>query len=171
MRISNFSGFAGSWFAVKCPSGCRTRFLGGGPCCGAVRVCPKPEETNISKTKRILISPSLVAEGHLRVNEMPGIIRVFDPHPALRATLSQWEREWLEDCPSPTGRGWREAPGEGRKTVGPKFLVCRPPRQLSSHTFADRGEIAAEDILADIRMRVSGFTRLQRAHLVVLLIV
>src|SRR5205085_4117013 len=25
--------------------------------------------------------------------------RDFDPHPALRATLSQWERDWPEDCP------------------------------------------------------------------------
>src|SRR5262249_32294614 len=45
---------------------------------------------------------------------MTGLFPVFDPHPALRATLSQWEREWPEDCPSPIGRGWREAPGEGR---------------------------------------------------------
>jgi len=41
-----------------------------------------------------------------------------DPHPALRATLSQWEREFLHDFrPSPFGRGWREAPGEGHPTI------------------------------------------------------
>src|SRR5258705_12161464 len=39
----------------------------------------------------------------------------FDPHPALRATLSQWERDNLQVIPYPSGRGWREAPGEGRK--------------------------------------------------------
>src|SRR5262245_59506592 len=37
-----------------------------------------------------------------------------DPHAALRATLSQWERDNLQVIPSPIGRGWREAPGEGR---------------------------------------------------------
>src|SRR5262245_17855582 len=35
--------------------------------------------------------------------------RAFDPHPALRANLSQWERDNLPANPSPTGRGWREA--------------------------------------------------------------
>jgi hypothetical protein len=39
----------------------------------------------------------------------------FDPHPALRATLSQRERGNVEPDPSPIGRGWREAPGEGRR--------------------------------------------------------
>src|SRR5262245_39011459 len=38
----------------------------------------------------------------------------FDPHPALRAALSQWERDDPEVYPSPSGRGRREAPGEGR---------------------------------------------------------
>jgi Flp pilus assembly protein TadG len=53
----------------------------------------------------------------------------FDPHPALRSLitccalsglhslrscLSQWERDSPEVIPSPSGRGWREAPGEGR---------------------------------------------------------
>ena len=31
------------------------------------------------------------------------------------ATLSQWERDCPEYCPSPSGRGTREAPGEGRR--------------------------------------------------------
>jgi len=35
------------------------------------------------------------------------------PHPALRATFSRREKENLQVIPSPTGRGWREAPGEG----------------------------------------------------------
>src|SRR5262249_47408577 len=39
----------------------------------------------------------------------------FDPHPALRATLSQWERDSFRVIPSSTGRGWRGAPGEGRR--------------------------------------------------------
>src|SRR5262245_35137647 len=46
-----------------------------------------------------------------------------DPHPALRATLSQWEKDILPANPSPTGRGWREAPGEGRKTGISSFRV------------------------------------------------
>jgi len=41
-----------------------------------------------------------------------------DPHPALRATLSQWERDNLPVIPSPTlGEGgplFDGAPGEGR---------------------------------------------------------
>src|SRR5262245_15580568 len=35
------------------------------------------------------------------------------PHPALRATFSRGEKDNLQGYPSPTGRGWREAPGEG----------------------------------------------------------
>jgi hypothetical protein len=42
------------------------------------------------------------------------IVAEFDPHPALRATLSQWQRESRQGYPSPNGRRWREAPGEGR---------------------------------------------------------
>src|SRR5882672_3545986 len=44
-----------------------------------------------------------------------GLREPFDPHPALRATLSQRERDNPEGNPSPSGRGWREAPGEGRR--------------------------------------------------------
>src|SRR5262245_41216027 len=35
----------------------------------------------------------------------PNISKPCDPHPALRATLSQWEREWPQDVPLPLGEG------------------------------------------------------------------
>ena len=35
------------------------------------------------------------------------------PHPALRAAFSRWEKDILQGYPSPSGRGWPEAPGEG----------------------------------------------------------
>src|SRR5262245_36450328 len=64
--------------------------------------------------------------------------QAFDPHPALRATLSQRERDWPEECPSPTGRGWREAPGEGRSFAEQlKYLGSRwkkDPTQLTLDT-------------------------------------
>src|SRR5207249_11893243 len=37
------------------------------------------------------------------------------PHPALRATFSQREKDTPAECPSPSGRGCREAAGEGSK--------------------------------------------------------
>jgi MoaA/NifB/PqqE/SkfB family radical SAM enzyme len=42
-------------------------------------------------------------------------VRVMEhaPHPPLRGTFSRWEKD-REGGPSPIGRGWREAPGEGR---------------------------------------------------------
>src|SRR5437773_10641962 len=36
------------------------------------------------------------------------------PHPPLRGTFSRWEKD--SRCPSPIGRGWRGAPGEGPGT-------------------------------------------------------
>ena len=35
------------------------------------------------------------------------------PHPALRATFSRREKDNAQVVPSPTGRGCREAAGEG----------------------------------------------------------
>jgi uncharacterized protein len=64
--------------------------------------------------------------------------KAFDPHPALRATLSQGERDHVEVSPSPPGRGWREAPGEGRsfaeelKQIGSRWL--KQPSQLTLDT-------------------------------------
>src|SRR5205809_6880144 len=37
------------------------------------------------------------------------------PHPALRATFSQREKDTPTECPSPSGRECREAAGEGSK--------------------------------------------------------
>jgi Domain of unknown function (DUF5916) len=42
-------------------------------------------------------------------------VKSCDPHPALRAPLSQGERDNFQANPSPTGRG--EAPGEGRRAL------------------------------------------------------
>ena len=56
----------------------------------------------------------------------------FDPHPPLRGTLSQRERESPESCPSPSGRGGREAPGEGRSSL--RNLIRASSHSLSSQT-------------------------------------
>src|SRR5439155_24192187 len=64
---------------------------------------------------RVLIRP--------RCYTAEGYRRNCDPHPALRATLSQWERDNLQIIPSPIGRGWREAPGEGRRTPKDPLLA------------------------------------------------
>jgi len=37
------------------------------------------------------------------------------PHPALRATFSRREKDNPEAIPSPSGRGWREALGDGHR--------------------------------------------------------
>src|SRR5262245_31779743 len=43
--------------------------------------------------------------------------RSCDPHPALRATLSQWERDWPEECPSPSGRGWQDLDQSNKMSI------------------------------------------------------
>ena len=42
---------------------------------------------------------------------------LMNPHPPLRGTLSQRERDLaVARAPSPAGRGWPEGPGEGRRS-------------------------------------------------------
>jgi uncharacterized protein len=72
--------------------------------------------------------------------------KAFDPHPALRASLSQRERESLQDCPSP---GWErvgplfdDAPGEGRSFAEElKYLGSRWTKQEPSQLTLDSSDI------------------------------
>jgi len=52
--------------------------------------------------------------GGLGVSVEDICVEPFDPHPPLRGTLSQRERDSFHVIPSPIGRGCREAAGEGR---------------------------------------------------------
>src|SRR3954469_1780964 len=78
----------------------------------------------------------------------------FDPHPALRATLSQEER------PSPSARGWREAPGENRsfaeelKYLGSRWTKPPAPFTLDSSDILPPGEVESTSLGSHYTIRV-----------------
>jgi len=94
----------------------------------------------------------------------------FDPHPALRATLSQWERDGFQVIPSPFGRGWREAPGEGRIHNAirfPTFFFFILLVLFSGTSFAQQRPLITEDprLISDGSLVTElGFTYLDRAR-------
>src|SRR6266699_6543756 len=58
-----------------------------------------------------------------------------DPHPALRATLSQGERDLDSGALSP-GRGWREAPGEGPSPYSPYSPIPLTAPVITTHNLS-----------------------------------
>src|SRR5688572_14481093 len=73
-RTSKLSTSLGSELALKCPSGCFVRFLGGGPCagdcCGAGAFsCARAVAAISSVNNKILIVFALVTDGHNPVNK------------------------------------------------------------------------------------------------------
>src|SRR2546428_2983978 len=79
-------------------------------------ITPMTEKTpivtpNIVSTERSLFVFSAVSA--MRMISWKFIV----PHPALRATLSRRERACVRREPSPSGRGCREAAGEGESFV------------------------------------------------------
>src|SRR6266487_3225761 len=64
------------------------------------------------------------------------------PHPALRATFSQREKDTPAECPSPSGRGCREAAGEGSKNFVQKtrsnILVTKRGRAATKENLPQR---------------------------------
>src|SRR5712692_7169884 len=65
------------------------------------------------------------------------------PFATLRGTFSRWEKDrgMASFGPSPTGRGWREAPGEGRAIA--HEIIQEPAPQLRVHQWLDSDGRAA----------------------------
>src|SRR6266516_1597294 len=57
----------------------------------------------------------LLKRCHMKHKGVARRSRNQSPHPALRATFSQREKDTPAECPSPSGRECREAAGEGSK--------------------------------------------------------
>ena len=66
--------------------------------------------------------------------------RIFDPQPPLRGTFSPRERDNLEACPFPAGRGCREVAAEGRRAPASLSTALYSAVPNTSRALKQRGQ-------------------------------